>query len=64
MDIKPSNPVGLAEYAVASNIEDETAFKLWVKDFLRKWDRIISKAKEKYWGTTQKFGIPVPKTVA
>ena len=29
-DIKASNPIELAEYVVAKNIEDEPAFKWWV----------------------------------
>ena len=62
-DLKASNPVELAEYAVANNIEEEPAFKWWVKDTLRKRDRIISKVKAKYWRTTHKFGIEVPKSV-
>ena len=62
-DLKASNPVELYEYAVANNIEEEPAFKWWVKDTLRKRDRIISKVKAKYWRTTHKFGIEVPKSV-
>ena len=53
----------MAEYAVANNIEEEPAFKWWVKDTLRKHNRIVSKVKAKYWRTTHKFGIEVPKLV-
>ena len=35
-DLKPSNPVELAEYAVANTIEDEHAFKWWVKGIICK----------------------------
>ena len=62
-DLKASNPVGLSEYVVANNTEDEPAFKWWVKDVICKRDQIISTVKEKYWITTHKFGIQVPKTV-
>ena len=31
---------------------------------LRKRDRIVSKIKSKYWRTTHKFGIRLPKTAA
>ena len=62
-DMKISYPVELAEYAIANNIDEEPAFKWWVKDTLRKRDRIISKVKAKYWRTTHKFGIEVPKSV-
>ena len=60
---KPSNPVEIAEYAVANNIEDEHAFKWSMKDVLRKRALIISKVKDIYWRTTHNFGIQVPKMV-
>ena len=63
-DLKASNPIELAEYAIANNIEDEPAFKWWVNDVLRKRDRIVSKVKAKYWRTSHKFGIEVPKSVS
>ena len=62
-DLKQSNPVELAEYALANGIEEEPAFKWWVRHTLRKRDRIISKVKSKYWRTSHKFGIRIPKTV-
>ena len=62
-DLKVSNAVELAEYAVANNIADEPAFNWWVKNTLKKRDIIISKVKSKYWRTTHKFGIRVPKNV-
>ena len=61
--IKASNPAELSEYVVANNIEYEPVFKWWVKDVFRKQDQIISKFKAKYWRTTHKFVIHVPKTV-
>ena len=61
-DLKLANPVELAEYAVANNLEHEPAFHWWVNGTLRKRERIISKVKAKYWRTTHKFGIEVPKT--
>jgi hypothetical protein len=62
-DIKDSYPVQVAEYAVANKIAHEPAFNWWVHDVVRKRNRIISKVKSKYWKTTHKFGIRVPKTV-
>ena len=62
-DLKKSNPVYLAEYAVANEISDEPDFNWWIKENLRHRDRIISKVKSKYWRTSHKFGIQVPKTV-
>ena len=51
------------EYAVANEISDEPAFNWWVKETLRHRDRIISKVTSKYWRTSHKFGIQVPKKV-
>ena len=62
-DIKDSYPIEVAEYAVANRIADEPAFNWWAKTVLRKRNRIISKLKARYWRTTHKFGIEVPKTV-
>jgi hypothetical protein len=62
-DLKASNPVELAEYAVANRIAEEPAFKWWVSNTLRKRNRIISKVKKKYWRTTHKFGCKLPHSV-
>lgn len=62
-DAKESNPVEVAEYAVANKLVEEPAFAWWVKKVLRKRDRIIKKVKTKYWLKTHKFGIELPKTV-
>ena len=62
-DLKSSYPVQVAEYAVANNIEDKPALAWWSKDVLRKRNRIVSKVKSRYWKTTHKFGIKLPKTV-
>jgi hypothetical protein len=45
VDLKDSNPVELAEYAVANRIDQEPAFRWWVADVLRKRNRIIAKLK-------------------
>jgi hypothetical protein len=47
---------------VANKIAEEPAFKWWVSFCLQKRNRIINKAKSKYWRTTHKYGIKVPKT--
>ena len=62
-DIKDSYPVEVAEYSMTNKIASEPAFNWWVHDVLRKRNRIISKVKSKYWKTTHKFGVRVPKTV-
>eukprot|EP00979_Chaetoceros_neogracilis_P001006 scaffold191_cov273-Chaetoceros_neogracile.AAC.21 len=47
----------------SNKIDDEPAFKWWVKETLKRRDRIISKVQSKYWRSSHKFGIEVPKTV-
>ncbi len=44
-DVKESNPIGLAEYAIASKIDHEPAFKWWVPLVLRKRHCMINKVK-------------------
>jgi len=62
-DLKISNPIEVAEYAVAHNISQEPAFSWWVPDILKKRDRIIAAANTRYTKRTHKFGIELPKTV-
>ena len=61
-DIKDSYPVQVAEYAVTNKIAHEPAFNWWVPTVMRKRNRIVAKVK-RYWRTTHKFGIRLPKTV-
>ncbi len=63
VDLKDSNPVELAEYAVANRLVEEPAFKWWVPFTIRRRNRIISKVKKRYWRTTHKFGIKLPHSV-
>ncbi|KAI2490433.1 Reverse transcriptase (RNA-dependent DNA polymerase) [Fragilaria crotonensis] len=51
-DIKESNPVEVAEYALANKILEEPAFAWWARHTLRKRDRIIRKVKSRYWART------------
>ena len=62
-DLKESNPVELAEYAMANKLLEEPAFAWWAKEVLRKRDRIIAKVKSRYWKTTHKFGFKLPHSV-
>ena len=50
-DLEQSNPVELAEYAVVNEIRDEPDLNWWVKETLRRQDKIMSKVKSKYWRT-------------
>ena len=60
--VKEANPIELAEYAVANKIDDEPAFAWWVAYTLKKRERIISKVKSKYWKTSHKYGVRLPKS--
>jgi hypothetical protein len=60
-DLKESNPVETAEYAVTRGIEDEPAFGWWVNFTLKKRERIILAVKKRVLKKTHKFGICVPK---
>jgi hypothetical protein len=62
--LKESNPVEIAEYAVAHELSDEPAFSWWVPYTLKKRDAIISAVNKRYWKRTHKYGIRVPKSVA
>jgi len=55
--------ITLAEYAVANGIAHEPAFNWWVHKVIKRKERQIKKVKSKYWRTTHKFGIEVPKSV-
>jgi len=63
-DLKESNPVELAEYAIVNQLVEEPAFKWWVRDVMRKRDRILKRVKSRYWKRTHKYGIELPKSVA
>ena len=62
-DLKKSNPIELAEYALSRKMQDKPAFRWWVKDVIRKRDNFIGKVKSRYWKTTHKFGIKLPHSV-
>jgi hypothetical protein len=62
-DIKVSNPIETAEYAVAHNLSQEPAFSWWVNDVLKRRDRVIAASNTRYVKRTHKFGIELPKTV-
>mmetsp|Transcript_34844 Transcript_34844/g.53428 ORF Transcript_34844/g.53428 Transcript_34844/m.53428 type:complete len:92 (-) Transcript_34844:1672-1947(-) len=62
-DLKESNPIDVADYAMANKIQDEPPFKWWVPFTMRKKRKILSKVKSRYWKTTHKFGIQLPHFV-
>ena len=62
-DIKASNPVEVAEFALAHKLDKKPCFNWWVRKVLRKRDRIIKKVKSRYWKRTHKYGIELPHSV-
>ena len=62
-DLKESNPVEVAEYAVGAKLVSEPAFAWWVPFTLKRRDRIIAKIDARFAKKSHKFGIAVPTTV-
>ena len=63
-EVKESNPLELAEYAVANKINDEPAFVWWIPTVLRTRRRMISRLKTHHKIRKHtKFGIVVPSTI-
>ena len=56
-ELKESNPIEVAKFAVANHLMEEPTYKWWVHKVLWQWNRIISKVKSRYWRMTHKFGI-------
>ena len=64
-DLTDLNPIKTAEYAAANGVSEQPAFAWWAKSILSKRRRILSKLnKTKYFCTTEKFGINIPRNVA
>jgi hypothetical protein len=61
-DLKESNPVEVAEYAIGNDLEDAPDFVWWVPYVLKKHSRIIAAVTKRYYKWTRKFGIEVPKS--
>ena len=62
-DLKESNPIEVADYVTAPNIQDEPAFAWWVPFTLQKRDRIITAVKYCDRKATHKYGIEIPTSV-
>ena len=45
---------------MANDIENEPAFKWWVKDVIQKRNNMIMKVRTRYWRTTHKYGVELP----
>jgi hypothetical protein len=62
-ELKETNSVDVADYAIMNRIDDEPAFDWWVHDILKRQQRLIKMAKRHFLQTGFKFGIKVPNTV-
>jgi hypothetical protein len=47
-DVKESNPIEVAEYAYAHNLQNEPAYAWWVRHTLRRRDHILKAMKKRY----------------
>ena len=63
-DLKDSYPVQVADYVVLNNLTQEPAFRWLVPFVLKKRERILKKVKSKYWSTSHKYGLELPKRVS
>jgi hypothetical protein len=61
-NIKESNPVEVAEYAVGKDLQDKPAFSWWAQHVLKKRHCIISSVTKRYLKRNHKFGIEIPVT--
>ena len=62
--MKEYNPIEVAEYACARNINLEPAFDWWVPYTLRKRDRIISAVNSRVKKTSHKYGVEIPRSIS
>jgi len=62
-EVKATNSVELAKYAVENWIDDEPAFDWWVKPTLWHWKRLIKLSQKRHSVMGYKFGIRVPRTI-
>lgn len=61
--MKQSNPVEVADYAVANEIDQEAAFAWWVPHTLRKRNRIVAAINVRYKKRNNNFGVEIPSSV-
>jgi len=61
-DLKESNPIEVAEYAIAHGISNEPAFAWWTPHVIKKRHRIIKSLHHRHL-KKRKYGIDIPSTV-
>ncbi len=62
-DIKESNPIEVAEYAIRANLTNEPAFAWWVNQTIKRRNKIIKQVRHRLAKKSFKFGIKVPNSV-
>ena len=62
-DIKESDPIEVAEYVTACDIQEEPEFAWWVPYTLRKRDRIIASVNSCVRKSSHKYGIEIPTSI-
>jgi hypothetical protein len=62
-ELKKSNAVEVAEYAIANRIEAEPAFDWWVRDTIKRKSRLIKMSQSHRKRTGYKFGLRIPDSV-
>jgi len=63
-EIKETNPIEVASYAISNRIDAEPAFDWWVHDILHKKERLIKLSQKRAIRTGYKFGLRVPDNVS
>ena len=58
-DLKESNPIKVAEYVTARDIQEEPAFAWWLPYTLRKRDRIIASVNSRVRKSSHKYRIEI-----
>ena len=61
--MKTSNPIEVAEFAIANSIDKEPAFCFWIPYTLRKRDRIIAGVNARVQRVTHKYGVELPRSI-
>jgi hypothetical protein len=63
-EIKETNTVKTAQYAVDNRIDEESAFDWWAQDALKRKRRLIKMSQSRHKRSGYKFGIQIPQNTA
>ena len=62
-DMKESNPLEVAEYAIRNSVDDHPVFAWWVPQTMKRKETIIKQVTHRLAKKQYKFGIKVPNSV-